>query len=96
MSQTVIRDKEEIGRRIRLVREALGYSVLQVAMMFGYTRAAINYWEQGKVLPLIPLLEFCARMNITPQVLFEFDDEEFQEYIDLIELTSNVSMQQEF
>ncbi len=86
MSIHVVRDKKILGARIKECRKAKGWSAASVAALYGYSRNAILYWEKGTTLPLEGVLTFCYELDIPPCVIFEYDQEEFEDYIDLIDV----------
>lgn len=49
MSET--QHKQDIGARLRLVREALGYGLREFARKHGLDPTKLNHWEKGKHYP---------------------------------------------
>ncbi len=90
MTDLAIVSKIKIGKRIKQLRVARNWTGIQLAEFHGYSRTAITYWEQGRILPLMPILKTCNAMGVLPSALFEFDDEEFDEYIELISLIPSI------
>jgi DNA-binding XRE family transcriptional regulator len=60
----------QIGRRIRAARTDRGWSVPELATAVGVTRTAVNHWEVGRRLPMLPTFVVVAdRLGVDLGVL---------------------------
>lgn len=65
---------EDMGRRLRWVREAFGLSTTQLAAHFNLDEAAIRNFEKGRRGLSAPFIAtVCHFLRITPQYLFYGD-----------------------
>ena len=63
--------QKQIGLRIKELREASGYTQIQVAGLLLKSIETISNFERGKVMPGIPTLNaFCGKIGITLENFF--------------------------
>lgn len=61
-----LQSRQEIGRRLRATRKALGANQTEMAEMVGVTKQAWGQYEAGNRRPdLTPMLAFSDRFNIS-------------------------------
>jgi transcriptional regulator with XRE-family HTH domain len=46
-------EKQRVGERLRLAREALGYKQADFARLHGLDKTKLSHWERGKHLPAL-------------------------------------------
>jgi len=67
--------KEKIGQRLKLAREAAGYTQDEVQALLGYrSRGTISHYEQGKRLNPEELPRFANLYNVTLDWLYGASD----------------------
>jgi DNA-binding XRE family transcriptional regulator len=59
------------GEKIKLIREAKGWSVAELAEQAGVTRQAVESWEKGGVKKLETLAKIADKLGISPNALLE-------------------------
>ena len=59
------------GETIKLIREAKGWSVAELAEQAGVTRQAVESWEKGGVKKLETLAKIADKLGISPNALLE-------------------------
>lgn len=65
----------DVGRRIRALREACGWSQVELAAKLGRTQTAISYWENGEREPgLADLVALAAAFTVHPGALLGSED----------------------
>lgn len=93
---------EDIGKKIRKLREERGWSQQELANKVGYkSRASINKLETERDIPIKKLVPIAEAFGIAPSVFMgweeekkEFDIEFEEDHIELIELYSKLTKEQ--
>ena len=73
---------QKLGKRVRAVREAKGWTQLAFAALSGYSRVAVWQWETGRnSLSVLRFAHLCSELGVSPGAILELDDKEFKRYI---------------
>jgi transcriptional regulator with XRE-family HTH domain len=66
MSAALSRHREQLGQKLRALREKRGLTVAQAADALGCTERAVRYWEVGHSFPRTPeMWKLCGVYGVT-------------------------------
>lgn len=62
---------KEVGERIKLAREAKGWTQLEMAIEGHVSPSSVTRWESGKLPPVRELMRIAGLLGVEPEVLVE-------------------------
>lgn len=66
--------EQELGKRIKKARKAIGISQKQLAEKAYISKGTLSYYEQGRTCPpALTLLSLCEVLNVNPNVMLKWN-----------------------